>query len=174
MTVEVGFSFRATELLAQQRNDAQDLTLVQRVCGICSGVHTLTSCMAAEALAGIRVPDRAHYIRVIVAELERLHWHLLWAGIAAEDIGFQMIFMEIFALREGLMDVLELVSGNRVHYAMNCIGGAARDTCDPEAVLAAVRETRRVSAARSPSGSRFAPDPGPALFHIHSLHPPRL
>jgi len=143
VAIEIGFSFRAIELLAQQRNYIQNITLVERVCGICSGVHTLTFCMAAEALAGIRVPDRARFLRVIVAELERLHSHLLWTGIAAEDIGFQTMFMETFALRERVMDVLELVSGSRVHYAMNCIGGVVGDIRDPDAVLAAVRETRR-------------------------------
>jgi len=143
VTIEVGFSFRAIELLAQRRNYIQDLTLVERVCGICSGVHTLTFCMAAEALAGVQVPDRARFLRVIVAELERLHSHLLWTGIAAEDIGFQTMFMEAFALRERVMDVLELVSGSRVHYAMNCIGGVIGDIRDTDAVLAAIQETRR-------------------------------
>ena len=143
VTIEVGFSFRAIELLAQRRNFIQDLTLVERVCGICSGVHTLTFCMAAEALAGVCVPDRARFIRVIVAELERLHSHLLWTGIAAEDMGFQTMFMETFALRERVMDVLELVSGSRVHYAMNCIGGVIGDIRDADAILSAVQETRR-------------------------------
>ena len=143
VTIEVGFSFRAIELLAEQRNYIQDLTLVERVCGICSGVHTLTFCMAAEALAGVRVPERARFLRVIVAELERLHSHLLWTGIAAEDIGFQTMFMETFALRERVMDVLELVSGSRVHYATNCIGGVIGDIRDSDTVLAAVQETRR-------------------------------
>jgi len=143
LDIEIGFSFRAIELLAQRRNYIQGLTLVERVCGICSGVHTLAYCMAAEAVAGLRVPDRARYLRVIVAELERLHSHLLWTGIAAEDIGFQTMFMETFALRERVMDALEIVSGSRVHYAMNCIGGVTGDLREPEAVLAAVRETRR-------------------------------
>jgi ech hydrogenase subunit E len=144
VSIEIGFSFRGIELLAQQRNYIQDLTLVERVCGICSGVHTMTYCMAAEALAGIEVPVRARYIRTIIVELERLHSHLLWAGIGAEDIGFQTMFMEIFALREHVMDVLEAISGNRVHYAMNCIGGVNRDIVDPAPILAAVRETKRV------------------------------
>lgn len=143
VAIEIGFSFRSIELLAQRRNYIQGLTLVERVCGICSGVHTLTFCMAAESLAGIHVPERARSIRVIIAELERLHSHLLWAGIAAEDLGFQSLFMESFASRERVMDVLELISGNRVHYAMNCIGGVNRDLRDPDAVLAAVRGTRQ-------------------------------
>ncbi len=140
--IEVGFVHRGIELLAQRRNYIQDLTLVERVCGICSNIHTLTFSIAAEQIAGIRVPDRARFIRTIIAELERLHSHLLWAGIGSEDIGFQTMFMEIYALREKVMDVLEAISGNRVNYAMNCIGGVNRDIVDHEAVLSAVRQIR--------------------------------
>ena len=113
--IEIGFSFRSIERLAQERNFIQGLTLVERVCGICSGVHTLSFCMAAEQLAGVIVPDRARFIRVIVAELERLHSHLLWTGIAAEDVGFQTMFMETFAIRERVMDLLEQISGSVSH-----------------------------------------------------------
>jgi ech hydrogenase subunit E len=141
--IVIGFNFRSIELLAQRRNYIQDLTLVERVCGICSNVHTLTFCMAVESIAGIELPARAGYIRVIVAELERLHSHLLWSGVAAELIGFQTMFMEIFALRELVMDVLEAISGNRVNYAMNCIGGVNRDLTDPEAILSAIRQIRQ-------------------------------
>jgi Ni,Fe-hydrogenase III large subunit len=77
---------------------------------------------------------------VVVAELERLHSHILWAGVAAHVMGFQTLFMTCFALRERIMDVLEAISGNRVNYAMNCIGGVNRDIPDPDRVLAAVRE----------------------------------
>jgi ech hydrogenase subunit E len=143
VNIEIGFNFRSIELLAQRRNYIQDITLVERVCGICSHVHTMTFCMAVESIAGMVLPVRASYIRVIVAELERLHSHLLWAGVAAELIGFQTMFMEIFALRESVMDVLEAISGNRVNYAMNCIGGVNRDLTDPDAILSAVRQIRR-------------------------------
>ncbi len=140
ISVDIGFSFRSIELLAQRRNYIQDLVLVERVCGICSGVHTMTFAMAAESLLGIEVPARAQYIRLIISELERLHSHLLWAGIGAEDIGFQTMFMEIFSLRERVMDVLEAISGNRVHYAMNCIGGVNSDLTDPDGLRSAMRE----------------------------------
>lgn len=133
--MEIGFNFRSIELLAQRRNYVQDLVLVERVCGICSGVHTMTFSMAAEAIAGIEIPPRAAYIRVIIAELERLHSHLLWAGVAAELIGYQTMFMEIFAVRELVMDLLEAISGNRVNYAMNCIGGVNRDITDLDSIL---------------------------------------
>ncbi len=141
--IEIGFNFRGIELLAQRRNYIQDLALVERVCGICSNVHTMTFCMAAETVAGLDLPPRAAYIRVIMAELERLHSHLLWAGVAAELIGFQTMFMQVFAVRELVMDVLEAISGNRVNYAMNCIGGVNRDVSDPESILTAIRKIRQ-------------------------------
>jgi ech hydrogenase subunit E len=140
--IVIGFNFRGIELLAQRRNYIQDITLVERVCGICSNVHTMTYCMAAESIAGINIPQRAAYIRVILAELERLHSHLLWSGVAAELIGFQTMFMEIFALRESVMDVLEAISGNRVNYAMNTIGGVNRDIKDPDGILSAVHQVK--------------------------------
>jgi Ni,Fe-hydrogenase III large subunit len=138
-TLHIGFNFRGIEWLAERRNYVQNIALVERVCGICSGVHTLTFCLAVERLAGLPVPARAQYIRVIMAELERLHSHILWAGIAAEVMGFQTLFMTCFTLREQIMDVLEAISGNRVNYAMNCIGGVNRDIVDPKPVLTAVQ-----------------------------------
>lgn len=136
VSVEVGYSFRGIELLAQRTNWVQDVTLIERVCGICSHVHTTTLCRAVETLAGIEVPPRAVYIRTVLCELERMHSHLLWAGLACECIGFQSLFMEVFQLRERVMDLLESMSGNRVHYGMNCIGGVNRDIADPDAVIA--------------------------------------
>ena len=138
--IHVGFNFRAIEWLAERKNYTKDLALVERVCGICSNVHTLTFSRALENLSGLEVPERARYIRVIVAEAERLHSHLLWAGIACELMGFQTLFMTCFALREKIMDVLEAISGNRVNYAMNRPGGVNRDLGDPASVLVAVQQ----------------------------------
>lgn len=137
--LQIGFNFRAIEWLAERRNYIQNIALVERVCGICSGIHTLTFCLAVERLAEVTVPERAQYIRVIISELERLHSHILWAGVAAEVMGFHTLFMTCFNIRERIMDVLEAISGNRVNYAMNCIGGVNRDITDPEAISSAVR-----------------------------------
>ncbi len=141
--LKVGFNFRGVEYLAQQRNYIQDIALLERICGICSNVHTLSFCRAVESLAGITPPDRAQYIRVVVAELERLHSHLLWAGVAAELMGFQTMFMTCFALREKVMNLLEAISGNRVNYAMNCIGGVNRDIHDPESILSGMDDLEK-------------------------------
>jgi len=121
---------------------------MERVCGICSNVHSMTFCMALEQIGGVEVPPRAQYVRVVMAELERLHSHLLWAGIAAELIGFQTLFMQLFHLRECVMDALESISGNRVNYSMNRIGGVNRDIDHPEAVRKAVSKVRTPYRAR--------------------------
>lgn len=133
--LHIGFNFRGIEHLAETRNYVQLVALMERVCGICSFIHTLTLCQALEKLTGLEPPPRALYIRVIVAELERLHSHVLWAGIAAKLMGFKTMFMACFAYREKVMDMLQAISGNRVNYSMNRIGGVNRDIVDPAAVL---------------------------------------
>lgn len=128
--VFVGYNHRGIEKLATERNAIQTLVLVERVCGICSHSHALTYAMAVEAINGIEVPKRGEYIRVITAELERLHSHLLWLGIACHIIGHDSLFMHIWDERELVMDLLEKLSGNRVNYAMVTIGGSRRDVSD--------------------------------------------
>jgi Ni,Fe-hydrogenase III large subunit len=141
--LHIGFNFRGIEHLAETRNHVQVIALMERVCGICSNVHTLSICHAIENLLEITPPPRAQYIRVIMAELERLHSHVLWAGIAAKLIGFKTMFMTCFGLREQVMDVLEAISGNRVNYAMNAVGGVNRDVQDPAAILSMVAALER-------------------------------
>jgi Ni,Fe-hydrogenase III large subunit len=133
--LHIGFNFRGIEHLAETRNYIQVIALMERVCGICSNIHTLTLCQAMEGLTGLTPPPRALYIRTIMAELERLHSHVLWAGIAAKLMGFKTMFMTCFELREKVMDVLQAISGNRVNYSMNRIGGVNRDIDDPQAIL---------------------------------------
>jgi Ni,Fe-hydrogenase III large subunit len=138
----IKFNFRGVEWLAERRNYVRAVALVERVCGICSHIHALTFSRCVEQLAGIEVPERAQYIRVIVSELERIASHTLFMGVAAEVAGFQAVFMTCFALREKVMDILETLSGNRVHHGMCCIGGVNRDISDPEAILPVVRAIR--------------------------------
>ena len=128
--VNVGYNHRGIEKLATERNAIQTLVLVERVCGICSHSHAFTYAMAVEGINGIEVPKRGEYIRVITAELERLHSHLLWAGIAFHIIGHDSMFMHTWDVRELIMDMLEELSGNRVNYGMVTIGGARRDISD--------------------------------------------
>ena len=128
--VFVGYNHRGIEKLATERNAIQTLVLVERVCGICSHSHAFAYAMAVENINGIIVPKRGEYIRVITAELERLHSHFLWLGIACHIIGHDSMFMHIWDERELVMDLLEKMTGNRVNYAMVTIGGARRDISD--------------------------------------------
>ncbi len=138
--LNIGFNFRGMEHLAETRNYYQVIALMERVCGICSFIHTLTLCQTMEKLTGLEAPPRAKYIRVVMAELERLHSHVLWAGVAAKLMGFKTMFMSCFALREKVMDVLQAISGNRVNYSMNRIGGVNRDIDDPTSLLPLIDE----------------------------------
>ena len=128
--VFIGYNHRGIEKLAQERNFIQTIVLVERVCGICSHSHALTYAMCLENIAGMEVPKRGQYIRVIVEELERIHSHLLWLGIACHIIGHDSLFMQIWKDRERTMDTLERVTGNHVNYGMNTVGGARRDLDD--------------------------------------------
>lgn len=128
--VFIGYNHRGIEKLAMQKNFIQTLVLVERVCGICSHSHAFTYAMALENIANMNVPKRGQYIRVIMAELERLHSHYLWLGIACHLIGHDSMFMHIWDEREIVMDILEEISGNRVNYGMVTIGGARRDIDD--------------------------------------------
>ena len=130
--VFVGYNHRGIEKLATERNAIQTLVLVERVCGICSHSHAFTYAMCVEDLNGIEVPKRGQYLRVITAELERLHSHLLWLGIACHIVGHDSLFMQCWNDREGTMDTLEMLTGNRVNYAMNIVGGARRDITDDQ------------------------------------------
>ena len=131
--INLGYLHRGIEKLSESRNWIQNIYLFERVCGICSGVHTITYCMAVEELLGIQIPEKARYVRTVIAELERVHSHLLMLGAAGYEMGLNTAFMYIWRDREHSMDMLEQISGNRVNYAMNTIGGVRRDI--PEAMI---------------------------------------
>jgi membrane-bound hydrogenase subunit alpha len=80
-----------------------------------------------EEIADVEVPDRAKYIRTIIAELERMHSHLLWVGLAGHFLGYNTVFMWAWKYREPVLDLFEMITGNRNSYAMFKIGGVRRD-----------------------------------------------
>ena len=90
-------------------------------------MHATAFVQAVEEIAALDVPKRALYIRTIVGELERIHSHLLWLGVAAHEIGFDTLLMYTWRDREIVMDLLATITGNRVNYGMNTIGGVRRD-----------------------------------------------
>lgn len=125
--VRLGYAHRGIEKGTETRNWVQNLYLLERTCGICSHIHATAYCLGVERLAGVEVPPRAQAIRQLVAELERIHSHLLWIGIAAHEAGFDTLFMYSWRDRETIMDLLEGLTGNRVNYSANVLGGVKFD-----------------------------------------------
>lgn len=125
--VRIGYNHRGIEKLAESKTYEQDIFLVERICGICSTSHPFAFVEAVEDVSGIEVPERAHYIRTIIGELERIHSHLLWMGLAGHFIGYNTVFMWAWKYREPVLDMFEVISGNRNHYAMFKVGGVRRD-----------------------------------------------
>jgi NADH-quinone oxidoreductase subunit D len=131
-TMRLGYVHRGIERLCQERSYVQNVHLLERVCGICSHVHTTVYCQGVEALLGLAVPLRGLYLRTLLCELERVHSHLLWLGVLGENIGFTTIFMYAWRDREIVLDIMEELSGGRVTHAVNVIGGVRIDIGDDQ------------------------------------------
>jgi len=122
-----GRAHRGIEWMGMRRNPVQILHLCDRICGICGVAHALVFAQAVEQIAEVEVPDRAYYVRTIIAEFERIQSHILWAGVAAHELGFDTLFYLAWQIREESVDVIEYITGNRVNYAIMMIGGTRRD-----------------------------------------------
>jgi NADH-quinone oxidoreductase subunit D len=125
--VRLGYAHRGIEKAAEERTWIRNLYLIERICGICSHIHAMAYCLAVEQLANVEAPPRAQAIRVVVAELERIHSHFLWIGVSAHEAGFETLFMYSWRDRETVMDLLEGLTGNRVNYSANLLGGVKFD-----------------------------------------------
>jgi len=127
LEINIGYNHRGHEYIAQRKTYDQVVFLVERICGICSTSHPIASVNAVEDLAGIEIPERAKYIRSIIGELERLHSHFLWVGLAGHFMGYNTVWMWFWRYREPILELFELITGNRNHYAMMKPGGVRRD-----------------------------------------------
>jgi membrane-bound hydrogenase subunit alpha len=130
--IEIGYNHRGIEKLAEGKSWDQVVFLVERICGICSTSHPAASINCQEDIAGIEAPERAQYIRTIICELERIHSHLLWLGLAGHFIGYNTVWMWSWKYRELICDICEKISGNRQSYAMFKAGGVRRDIRDED------------------------------------------
>lgn len=121
--LSIGFACRGIERLATTKNLVQAMHLIERVCGICSSSHSMCFAQGIEAIGDLAVEEHAQLVRTLMAELERIHSHLLCIGITAYQMGFDAFFMDAFTTREKILDVFERVTGNRIHHGINAIGG---------------------------------------------------
>jgi membrane-bound hydrogenase subunit alpha len=130
--VTLGYNHRGVEKACEARTYIEDMYLIERVCGICSHSHSTCFISAVEEVAKLEIPARAKYIRTLIAELERIHSHLLWLGVAGHEIGFDTLFMYSWRDREVVMDLLAMLTGNRVNYGINQIGGVKRNITEEQ------------------------------------------
>ncbi|HAJ31997.1 MAG TPA: NADH:ubiquinone oxidoreductase [Candidatus Atribacteria bacterium] len=125
--VRIGYNHRGIEKLSEMKSFDQSTFVIERICGICSTSHPFAYTRAVEDIIPIEVPERAKYIRTIIAEAERIHSHLLWLGLAGHFLGYNTLYMWVWKLREEILDVMEILTGNRNNYAMFKPGGVRRD-----------------------------------------------
>ena len=123
----IGYVHRGLEKLVEKREYTEYVYIAERICGICSYIHSQTYVQGIEAIMGIEVPERTEYLRTIWSEYSRLHSHLLWLGLFADGMGFESVFMNAWRLREHILDDLEATTGGRVIQGVNKVGGVRRD-----------------------------------------------
>lgn len=123
----IGYVHRGLEKMVELKDFNQTVYIVERVCGICSFMHSMAYVRGIEMLMGVEVPERAEFLRVIWAELARVQSHLLWLGLLADAFGFESLFMEVWKFREKVMDLMEMTTGNRVIISANKVGGVTKD-----------------------------------------------
>ncbi|MCK4807495.1 MAG: nickel-dependent hydrogenase large subunit, partial [Candidatus Aegiribacteria sp.] len=125
--MRMGYNHRGIEKLSEMKTFENSTFVVERICGICSTSHPYAYTRAVEDIFPMEVSMRAKYIRTIIAEGERIHSHLLWLGLAGHFLGYNTVYMWAWKLREEILDVMEILSGNRNAYAMFKPGGVRRD-----------------------------------------------
>ena len=123
-----GYLHRGIEKLAEERTYTGFIPLTDRLDYISPMSNNLAYCLAVEKLAGIKVPERGEYIRVIIAELQRLANHCIAVGSFLNDAGaFFTPFMYTFRQREKIIDLFDMVCGQRLTYNYMRIGGVSQD-----------------------------------------------
>ncbi len=134
----IGYLHRAIEKICENRTYAQCIPILDRFEYVTSMSTEEVFCLASERIAGIEVPERAEYLRVIMLELDRIASHLIFLGTFSLDLGAITPFLYCLREREMIMDLFEMTSGQRLTYNYIRIGGVAHDI--PEQFLPLARK----------------------------------
>jgi len=127
----VGYLHRGIEKLAEGRTYTQNIPFTDRLDYLASMTNNLAYVLAVEKLAGIKVPERAEYLRIIMAEMMRISSHLMAVGFFLNDLGAMMTpVLYMWREREKLLDLFEMVCGQRLTYNYMRIGGVSHDIPD--------------------------------------------
>ncbi len=123
----IGFVHRGLEKLVEKRDFNEMIYVIERICGICSFIHSQGYAQTIEGLMGVEIPARVKYLRTIWGELSRIHSHLLWLGLMADAYGFESLFMHCWRVREKILDIFEETTGGRVIFSVCKVGGLWKD-----------------------------------------------
>lgn len=161
LDVVAGQVHRGMEHLVMRRNIYQNITLLERLCSLCSNSHPATFCTAVEEIAGIRIPHRAEDLRAIADEIKRISSHLFNCAVIAHVIGQGSLFRRVMEIREIMQETKEAIYGNRMDLAANCIGGVRYDL-GPEQAAWLGRQMERMKGPLDELSRIFATDPAVA------------
>ena len=123
----IGYIHRGIEKLSENRDWTQIIALTDRMDYVAAATNNLGYCETVEKLMSLEVPRRAHYIRTILAELQRMASHCLWLGTHAMDIGAMTVFLYALRERELILDLFEEYCGARLTYNAMRVGGLPLD-----------------------------------------------
>ncbi len=144
----IGYLHRCHEKIAEEHGYLGYLPLADRLDYVCAGPNQWAACLAMEKLAGIEVPERAEYLRVIAAELNRIASHLLFIATFGNDLAAVSVFLYGMREREMVIDLLEALSGQRLTYNYYRVGGVGWDM--PEGFAERCREVLDIIESRLP------------------------
>ena len=125
--IDIGYLHRGVEKLAESKTYQEFMPYTDRMDYLAPYANNVAWCMAVEKLAGIEVPERAEWIRMIMCELARISSHLLWLGVGLMDAGAVSVFLWTFQGREDLYNIFDEMTGARFTVSHSRIGGLASD-----------------------------------------------
>lgn len=129
-TPDLGYLHRGFEKIAENRTYLQFIPFTDRLDYLASMPYNQAYCMTVEKLLKVSAPPRAEYIRIIMSELNRIASHLVWFGPFALDLGAITPFLYAFRERERILDLFEMVCGQRLTYNYCRFGGVSKDLPD--------------------------------------------